>query len=412
MALLAQIIKTALERRFDINDYLVWSTICSVFMLVHIAQISIDIFLGYPIILLNLLILLVLDRVTVHRNHLIALAAVSAFSLISAQFSGTPLNSMLAQVAGISVMSVYYFNALTGFGLTVSRWIDLYARTAFILAVYGLLLWITLHVANVGDGRLKAIFSEPSIYIYTTLPALGYFVNIWINERRYGAEAAIFLLSYVCADSSLGFLGIMLILFFAFIGRLNAWQMTLGALLSSAAITALYFLSSNFRLRGRDTILALAAQDLSDANASTYAFLSNAYVAIRAFLENPLLGVGIGGYQYIYQKYIMDLTDVDPRIFNLQLNMFDANSLFLRVAAELGLPGLVALFGFLIVCARVKGTHHLIIRNALLPYMLIRMGRFGAYFSVEMYFFIGIYLLNYLNSRTTAAARAGPGETK
>jgi hypothetical protein len=27
------------------------------------------------------------------------------------------------------------------------------------------------------------------------------------------------------------------------------------------------------------------------------------------------------------------------------------------------------------------------------------MGRFGAYFSVEFYFFVGIYVLNYMQSR-------------
>ena len=70
---------------------------------------------------------------------------------------------------------------------------------------------------------------------------------------------------------------------------------------------------------------------------------------------------------------------------------------FVRVAAELGPLGLIALFSFLIVCANVDGQPYRAIRNALLPYMLVRMGRYGAYFSMELYFFVGLYLLNYLN---------------
>jgi hypothetical protein len=76
--------------------------------------------------------------------------------------------------------------------------------------------------------------------------------------------------------------------------------------------------------------------------------------------------------------------------------------MFLRVAAELGLPGLCVLLGFLIICARVKGLDQLLIRNAILPYLLIRMGRGGHYFTVEFYFFVGMYLLNYMQSRTAA----------
>jgi len=34
-----------------------------------------------------------------------------------------------------------------------------------------------------------------------------------------------------------------------------------------------------------------------------------------------------------------------------------------------------------------------------MPYMLIRMGRLGAWFSCELYFFVGLFLLNYLHSR-------------
>ena len=68
-------------------------------------------------------------------------------------------------------------------------------------------------------------------------------------------------------------------------------------------------------------------------------------------------------------------------------------------AAELGIPGLIVLFGFLILCARVKGPPFEAVRNAILPYLLVRLGRFGAYFSVELYFFVGIYLLNYLDYR-------------
>jgi hypothetical protein len=115
--------------------------------------------------------------------------------------------------------------------------------------------------------------------------------------------------------------------------------------------------------------------------------------------------VGLGGYNYFYDNYISDLTGIQATFSgNLDLNRSDANSLILRTAAELGVPGLVTLFGFLILCGRVKGQSYQMIRNALLPYMIVRIWRFGAYFSVELYFFVGLYLLNYLSYRRAVAA--------
>jgi hypothetical protein len=46
-----------------------------------------------------------------------------------------------------------------------------------------------------------------------------------------------------------------------------------------------------------------------------------------------------------------------------------------------------------------------------LPYLLVRIGRLGAYFTMELYFFLGLYVLNYLESRRTArmdAAKPSP----
>jgi O-antigen ligase len=147
--------------------------------------------------------------------------------------------------------------------------------------------------------------------------------------------------------------------------------------------------------------MAIANQDLSGTNASTFALLSNVYVTGQSFLAHPLTGVGIGGYANAYDTYIGNLSGPGLDYLQNSLNRDDANSLILRVAAELGPAGLLVLFGFLIVCARVRGQPYLTIRNALLPYMLIRMARFGAYFSVEVYFFVCLYILNYMQSRAS-----------
>jgi O-antigen ligase len=163
-----------------------------------------------------------------------------------------------------------------------------------------------------------------------------------------------------------------------------------------------YATSENVRLRANEMAVAIATQDLSRTGNTTFAFLSNVYVTSQSFLAHPLTGIGIGGYAHAYDKYVGDVTGigelVNPeRDQSAVLNRDDAASMFLRAAAELGVPGLMLLLGFLIVCARVRGRPYVMIRNAVLPYLIVRMTRMGHYFTVELYFFVGIYLLNYLN---------------
>ena len=392
------VLKAALGQRIGIEDYLAWSTVVSAILFTPVMP---SVMLGYLIIIPNILMLLALDQISIHRNHLIAILGVAGFSLIGAHFAGTGLNPIIAQVLGITVTSVYYFNALTSFGISLSRWMEMYVSVAFIAAILGIIGWLIARIMHAGDGRLASIYLEPSHYIFVTLPAIGYCINRFVVARQCGWEAMIFMLTYVLADSSLGFLGLLLIFIFTFTPRLKGWKILLAGILLCTLVGALYVSSANFRVRATDTAMAIAKQDLGGSNASTFALLSNVYVTGQSFMAHPLTGVGIGGYANAYDTYIGMISGPGLTYLDLQLNRDDANSLFLRVAAELGAPGLLVLFGFLIVCAQVGGLPYQTIRSALLPYMLIRMARFGAYFSPEFYFCIGIYLLNYMQSRAS-----------
>lgn len=395
-----------LTRKIDVETYLVFSTIFSIFLLLNFLHVGIDIFLGYPVILLNCGVLLVLDRLAIHRDHAIVIGAIALTSLIASHFSPTPLTSILAQIAGICIMSIYYFSILTTSGLTVLKWMDLYARISFYLAIFALAEYVLRHVVHYGgdEQRLKAFFPEPSLFIYTTLPAIGYYINSWAMNRRYGIEALIFVLAYILADSSLGYIGLLLIGIFAFI-RMTVWRILFGLIVACALLAGVFYASYNFRIRATETWLAISHMSVRNTNGSTFALLSNLYVTAVAARDHPILGVGIGGYHSVYDFYIHDLGEKELQNEPLGLNSDDANSLFLRVLAEFGPFGLMLLFSFIFVCARVRDDPYRKIRNALLPYMLVRMGRFGSYFSLELYFFVGLYLLNYLEYRHVAAAK-------
>ncbi|HVW73763.1 MAG TPA: hypothetical protein VHC39_08995 [Rhizomicrobium sp.] len=399
-------LKAAQGRQIDVQEYLVWSTVIAVLMFVPIGRPSF--FIGYVVIIFNTVLLLAFDRLTIHRNHIIAILVLAGFSLFGASSAGTPLNAPTSQILGISLLSIYYFCALTTFGPSLNRWMELYIPGAFAIAIFGLVKWAAGTVVHLGgDPRLTSIYSEPSYFIYVTLPAASYCTNLFIEKRRYGWETIIFLLSYVLADSILGFFGLLLIGIIIVAPRLKGWQLLASTAATLGLIAAVYVASENVRSRADEFATAVAKQELSGTGNTTFAFLSNVYVASQSFLVHPLTGVGIGGYATAYDKYIgsvlgsdslgnaaQDLINAD-----FELNRDDAASMFLRVTAELGLPGIAILLAFLIACARVRGAPYTTIRNAMLPYLIVRMTRMGHYFTVELYFFAGIYLLNYLSYR-------------
>jgi hypothetical protein len=399
-------LNATLNRPIGIEDYLVWSTVFSVILFVPFLP---SIQLGYVIAMANSALLLAMNRLSIHRNHLLVILSIAALSVIGTRAAGVSVSVMFAQLMGIGVMSVYYFSALTTLDVTLTRWMEMYVWFALAVAVVGIVLWPLEQLYD--DGRLKSIYTEPSFYVYVTLPALGYCVGNYLQNRRYGADILIFLLSYVLAKSSLGFLGLILVAVFTVTPRLRGWQIIGGAIALSTFIGGIYLASGDVRVRVNQMVSAMISQDLAGVGASPFAFLSNVYVASQSFAAHPLVGSGIGGYATLYDRYIGDISGFGlAPLLELELNKYDANSMILRVAAELGVPGLIALFGFMIVCAQVKGSPYQQIRNAILPYLLIRTARMGAYFTVELYFFVGIYLLNYLNYRK-ASRKPSPTAT-
>jgi hypothetical protein len=193
MALMVTNLNAALNRRINIDEYIVWSTVAAVFLFIPIAP---SVMLGYLVVILNALFLLVFDKLAIHRNHLIAILSVVGFSVIAARHSDTTATAILVQALGITVLSVYYFSVLTNFRISLSHWMELYMRAAFVVAILGIIGSVMFRVLHIGDGRLKAIYSEPSIYIYLTLPAVGYCINLYVSQRKYGWESAIFVLTH------------------------------------------------------------------------------------------------------------------------------------------------------------------------------------------------------------------------
>jgi hypothetical protein len=147
----------------------------------------------------------------------------------------------------------------------------------------------------------------------------------------------------------------------------------------------------NFRLRVSDTYSSLTTFNVTDVNLSSYALISNFFVATKVFEESPVLGNGLGSHRLSHQKYIKQLKGSDTFNDYITFNSEDANSLFTRVLSDLGIAGLLIITYF-IFKNYTSNEHLYIISRAILVYFFYKLFREGHYFSPEMYFFVFAYI--------------------
>jgi hypothetical protein len=131
-------------------------------------------------------------------------------------------------------------------------------------------------------------------------------------------------------------------------------------------------------------------------NLSSYAFLSNTYVTKRVFLDKPF-GVGLGGYPYEYDKYYPNLKP-PPYLIKLKqskINRTDANSLFLRLTADLGIFAFLFVLFFVYQSIKMFKNDSKIIQQSTFFYLVLKLIREGHYFPPEFYFFLLIFLKDF-----------------
>ena len=406
--------KSHVQYTLDIDQYLVLSTILSVFLWQVLFRGAFNFYVGYVVVLANALLLFLRGELVIPRAQIYFLAGLTLVSALATTLAHNPIHAMISQIVGISFFSIYYYSVFHRTKFTLAQIIDIYMGWAVFVALWGYPLWLIHKLRGETLYRFHSWFAEPSHYVYATLPAVSYCLLKMQRDKRLDYITLPLLFSYVLADSSTGYLaiGITIILMGDF---RSLRKIVVATGLAAAAMFLIYYYSGNLQVRVNDTLNAEIKSEATSSisvrdeaenpqfgeNATTFALVTNGYVAWKAFLDSPIIGNGLGSHTISYEKYAGDI--VSPKFILWGLNRDDANSLILRLASETGLMGLLTIAFLMFFFGRVKGSWHVLVRNAILPYFALRLVRFGAYFSLENFFFIMIYGFNYLQSRQTAS---------
>ena len=382
--------------KFSIKKYLLYSSIFAIFTEAFFFKFIIDWKLLYLIIIVNYFLLLKLKKITFNKYFVYLIFGLFIHALIVNSFIGVPPNFMLAQIIGISIIGTYYYNFIPLFDK--NEIITVYAKMSLYVAAIGYPLYF-LDI-NVNDGRLQSIFKEPAHFVVVVLPACYYY----LKTKKYIPFSIIFG-ALILSNSSLGYIGCGLMFL---LPNLSYRRIFYFVGILPVIIGLFYYVYTEypfFKMRIDDTYSSINAVNSGvfkeEANLSTYAILSNIFVAKSNISDHPF-GSGIGSHIYMHKsRYLHRIRTPEYLVTqNLQaINSTDANSMFTRILSELGILGFFLVIYLLHFAAKSYNSNELYFAQGVVIYVLLKLFRDGHYFAPEFYFFIWLlyyYLVDYL----------------
>lgn len=387
---------TDTARYISLRNYLYYSTILGVFSAILTFHVGVNVPLFDLLMLINILPIFLLIDFTRVPVWMLCLTVYLALSGTWGIARGTDSISLVAkEFLGISV-SVFYFYYF--FKLTQNDFEKAfltYVRISYWFSVIAFPIWIASCAIEHDFARLQGLTPEPAAFCTLILPAYYWYAYQYFTNRKGGTEALVMTLAVVLTGSSLGFISVAFGIVLLMSGRktlLIAAPIVIASLLGLA-----YAVSADFQVRMKDTALAATSEDVTGANLSTYALISNLIITQQVLKESPLFGNGLGSHPLSHERYLSDIPGVEGFMQGgmENLNAAEAASLTLRSLSELGIFGFLGVLIFLFHF-HVGGTGpHAAVSNALLVCFFLKMIRGGMYFPPEQFFFIFIYILNY-----------------
>lgn len=264
--------------------------------------------------------------------------------------------------------------------------------------------------------RVVGLSTEPASYSIIILP--GVFISLMILSGRgqiFGFRkkviALIILLGFILSFSLVGYFGLLVCLLLIFAKDFKKKFKT-NLLFSIVFLGILYFIfqtkigtkvDSFFEIQKNITGYKYTSSDLS-----AFALFSNVIVAKEGLIRSHYLGTGLNSHEVTYNATIYN--QFLPSQVIMELNKQDAGSIFIRLASEFGIPGLMAFLAFL-YCYRIKNGPPLsstkYINNMSLGMIISYSVRDGGYLNVFFLLFLALFYYSFILNRNTQLVVSG-----
>lgn len=315
------------------------------------------------------------------------------------------------------VSILFYFYVFQAYRMDVNLLFSYYAKGAFIVALIGLVQFISFHIGfrygydfrlyglnkwGVVTGgsfgiRVNSVFSEPSYFGEYIGPA--FFISVFNLFRRQNyffstLQSVIIIVVYLLTFSSVAYLGIFVSLIILLV---NFGFLRYVLIFTPIMVAGYFYLYANVeefrnRLDGLDELYAGTAKSAHQVHGSSFVQYNNFHVATENFKLNPLFGSGLGSHQVAYNRFSLVKQFGGIYDFNQQ----DANSMFLRLMSETGLYGLIFIVLFIVKFFVLNprdgtGDELWLISGAALVTIILQLLRQGNYTYNGFMFYMWLY---------------------
>lgn len=369
---------------------LAWVTLVSLFAGGLKITVGIDLRLSYLFVAIATgMLLFMLGRPRILLWPILVLYAYLALSMLWVLWHEPSifLGHTVPQIVGVGFFATFFFCMLPSVNLAPRQLFERYVDLACIVTLIGYPVLAYTTIAH-GAFRFQGTLAEPQHYATVVMPALAFCLATF--RERPGR--ALLLLSGVLLSFSLtGYVGLFVILVLA-VGR-RWWTRFALAIAGAAFAFTAYTTSSEIRSRINDTVNVAGNGDFAGANLSTYALLSNIFVAGHVVSDSPILGGGVGSHPLNHHRFVGNLVGIKEFEELLDQNSQDASSLLTRIVSEQGVLGVVLTMLFITTHLKSRNIADQAISNGILIYFVTKLIRDGHYFTPEFYFMVGIYYL-------------------
>jgi hypothetical protein len=385
-----------------LNKYIIFSSVFALFTEDFYFHYGIDLKLYYLILISNFFLFAYYNKVTIHKNLFIMIGFLAIHGLISYVWLQHPIKSLIAQLLGISISSIYYYNFIKNYG--VEKVFKVYLDFALFIALLAIPMFY-LQINSFSEFRLNGILTEPAHYAAIMLPA----TYVFLRDKKY-LKLGLIVVTIFLSKSSIGYIGLGLILILPLLK--TKYFIKYAWIVFIIIGSSTYYLSTQWNKpidenksnvlvrRLKQTTKSLSAiytgKFEKHTNLSTYAFLSNSFITQKIVLDKPF-GTGLGSYQYEYDRYY-PLIKPPPYLVELKqskINRTDANSLFLRMLADLGIFAVLIFIYVGYRSYKLFSSENKIIQQSTFFYLIVKLIREGHYFPPEFYFFLLIFLKDF-----------------
>ena len=208
-------------------------------------------------------------------------------------------------------------------------------------------------VTGVDDYRISGPIGDPNFYAQILVVIVPIAFHFLMSEKRLilkliaAWSLAVCSLSIIFTFSRGGAVALAIVLIALVLYRRPRPLEFIALALLIIGMVA--FLPSQYSARLDTVAQIVTGQADVREEASLRGRLSELLVAWQMFIEHPIVGVGVGNYPAYYQSYSRQI-GLDPRTENRE-----PHNLFLEVAAETGIVGLIVFF--MVLYYSYRGIH-------------------------------------------------------